>query len=804
MTDLLLKELDVTDFRSIRGRVHAPLDAQVVLVHGENGAGKTSLLSAIELALTGGVQSLRRADPGYASQLMHRSAAQGSVSVATVGTGAARYGATLSPDGIATSTSFDATLASFFSERSYLPQALLGQLLQIYQDSGSGADSPLAKFVGELLRLDRLDAIETGLKPLGDVRNVRKVVDGWSENELEKTRLEALIKDQKTSLLQIIEDIGVQMSGIKKAADTLGLVLEFDDRKLDAIEQALSPTDDEQRLGTITDRRRELGSIRRDLVRAAGAGPSASLTPESSSDAYERWAATYLERYSALRSRVEAILPATSLPGDMAAFGDAALRHLTLHADQATSRASKAKADGERLAAARSEIEVARSRLKTISGEMEGISTSAGGLAAILSEVTAFIDGETCPVCDRDYAELNAGTLVEHVHGKVRRLSASAQRLLELGRTNTQAQALVDRLEREIATLTDAIPDERTLADLDRAAADANAARAELASILDALKEGSRLRAAQVAAQRAITEAQSRSVALTAARQTLSDFAVAVATTPIVDGEDLGAAAERIQSLLDNENRQLEDRLSLRREGRSAVATIRSLQSRADRLSDELGRHEATLKIVAEAQQRAQKVRVQGTKIRDAVDAIRSSIIRREFNERLNRLWRDLFVRLAPGEPFIPAFRIPEAETQRIQPRLVTDHRAGGAAGGTPGAMLSAGNLNTAALTLFLSLHLSVPKTLPWLILDDPVQSMDDIHIAHLAALLRTLSKEHGRQIVIAVHDRQLFEYLRLELSPAFPNDSLLTLELARGPHQDTRCLSRRFSFKEETSLLAA
>jgi exonuclease SbcC len=66
MTDLLLKELDVTNFRSIRGHVHAPLDAQVVLVHGENGAGKTSLLSAIELALTGGVQSLRRADAGYA------------------------------------------------------------------------------------------------------------------------------------------------------------------------------------------------------------------------------------------------------------------------------------------------------------------------------------------------------------------------------------------------------------------------------------------------------------------------------------------------------------------------------------------------------------------------------------------------------------------------------------------------------------------------------------------------------------------------------------------------------------------
>jgi exonuclease SbcC len=803
MTDILLKELDVTDFRSIRGHVHAPLDAQVVLIHGENGAGKTSLLSAIELALTGGVQSLRRADPGYATQLMHRSAKQGSVSVATIGKGAATYGATLSIDGIATSTSFDPALASFFSERSYLPQALLGQLLQIYQDSGNGADSPLAKFVGELLRLDRLDAIEAGLKPLGDVRNVRKVVDGWSENELEKTRLDVLIKDQQVGLLDIIENIGIQMSAIRDTAGALGVAVELDERKLDAIEQALSPAQDELRLTVITDRRRELGSIRRDVVRAAGADPSA-LGHEPSSDAYERWAATYMERYSALRSRIEAILPAMSLPGDMASFADEALRHLALHADQATSRAGKAGADAARLAAAENEINVARSRLQAIGSEMGGISTSAGGLAAILSEVTAFVDGETCPVCDRDYAELNAGTLVEHVHGKVRRLSSSAQRLLELGRTNTQAQALFDRLEREIARLTDGVPDERTLADLDRAAVDANAARADLSGIVDALKEGSRLRAGQVAAQRAVTEAQSRSLALTVGRQTMSDFAVAIAAAPVADGEDLGAAAERIQSLLDAENRLLEERLSLRRKAREAVGIIRSLQSRVDRLSDELGRHETALKVVAKAQQRAQKVRNQGTKIREAVDAIRSGIIRKEFNERLNRLWRDLFVRLAPGEPFIPSFRIPASETQRIQPRLVTDHRSGGAAGGTPGAMLSAGNLNTAALTLFLSLHLSVPKTLPLLILDDPVQSMDDVHIAHLAALLRTLSKEHGRQIVIAVHDRQLFEYLRLELSPAFPNDSLLTLELARGSNQDTRCLSQRFGFREETSLLAA
>jgi hypothetical protein len=95
--------------------------------------------------------------------------------------------------------------------------------------------------------------------------------------------------------------------------------------------------------------------------------------------------------------------------------------------------------------------------------------------------------------------------------------------------------------------------------------------------------------------------------------------------------------------------------------------------------------------------------------------------------------------------------------------------------------MLSAGNLNTAALTLFLALHLAVTLQLPWLmILDDPVQSMDEAHISHFAALSRTLSKEHGRKIVMAVHERQLFDYLELELSPAFKVDQLITVEITR------------------------
>jgi exonuclease SbcC len=53
---------------------------------------------------------------------------------------------------------------------------------------------------------------------------------------------------------------------------------------------------------------------------------------------------------------------------------------------------------------------------------------------------------------------------------------------------------------------------------------------------------------------------------------------------------------------------------------------------------------------------------------------------------------------------------------------------------------------------------------------------MDEVHIAQFAALLRTLSKEHHRQLVIAVHERPLFDYLALELSPAFAGDQLITV----------------------------
>lgn len=809
MSDLILKSLDINNFRSIRGQIHVPLDAKVVLVHGENGAGKTSLLSAIELALTGKIQSLERADPGYEKQLVHWSANESSVHLKTLqGASEQSFKAALNASGLHSNTTIDKLRATFFRERAFLPQSLLGQLLQIYQDSGSGAASPLAQFVATLLGLDQLDSLEAGLKPLADVRNVRKNVDGWLAAENEKSRLDRLLFDQRKARDELDAHAKNGLSELAKVCTALGLPIKVQEESLDEVEAAVLDGYDLEAFDRLTDQQRKLASIQREIHAARSmiqAGAALKLSSvDDASKAFASWEEEYGERVSLLRVRVEALLPNISLGSDLEHFGEVALKHLRVEQKQLSERALQARTDIIRHGVAQNERDVALQQRDTIDLEVSRLSTSAGSFGSVLSELTAFITDETCPVCDRDFTEISQTPLRDHVHGKVRMLSASAERLLTLGRTRSEAHITIERLSSEIEVIAARRLDENALAELERRSAAVTASIAELETILDALREGARLRAANVTARRAVSEAQARHISLATARDTLNEFAVSIGAPKLEDGESFETASVRLTAHFQAQAAKLEERLSMRRRSRDYIATIRSALLRRKDADDRILVDHSLLQRADQALLRAQTMRDQGNIIRSTVDRIRSTIIRREFNDRLNRVWRDLFIRLAPGEPFIPAFRIPESSTHKLQPKLITEHRDGGGAGGTPGAMLSAGNLNTAALSLFIALHLSVPRELPWLILDDPVQSMDDIHIAQFAALLKTLAKEHKRQVMIAVHDRQLFEYLKLELSPAFPDDSLLTLELSRGPRRDSICISQRFSFKEETALLVA
>ncbi|MCY4492636.1 MAG: hypothetical protein OXB92_02105 [Acidimicrobiaceae bacterium] len=90
---------------------------------------------------------------------------------------------------------------------------------------------------------------------------------------------------------------------------------------------------------------------------------------------------------------------------------------------------------------------------------------------------------------------------------------------------------------------------------------------------------------------------------------------------------------------------------------------------------------------------------------------------------------------------------------------------------------------------------------MPCLVLDDPVQSMDEVHIVQFAGLLRVLSKHHDRQIVLAVHERELFDYLTLELSPAYEGDELITVELGLDSEGEPVHHSSRLKWIEDEAL---
>ena len=348
--------------------------------------------------------------------------------------------------------------ATFFRERVFLPQSLLGQLLQIYQDAGNDAASPLAQFVGKLLGLDRLDALEAGLKPLADVRNVRKNVDGWLAAENEKSRLDRLLFDQRKTREALNEQVRSALSELATLCPLLELSVEVREETLDEVAAALSDGSDSEAFARLTDQQRRLASIRREIEAAQSATGSECrhypgrlrTEPAGRLRAGRRNTARVLAPFVVVSKRS---LPDVSMPSDPEQFAEAALTRLRTEQRQLSDRASQARADIARYAVAQDERDVALRQRDTIDERSRSLvqqcgqsRVGAGGADIVhlrrhLSGMRSrFQRGEQSP-------------LSEHVHGKVRTLSASAERLLTLGRTRSEVQVTIERLDREIEAI---------------------------------------------------------------------------------------------------------------------------------------------------------------------------------------------------------------------------------------------------------------------------------------------------------------------------------------------------------------
>lgn len=785
---LRLKSLLVKDFRSIRGTQRLSLDAPVVLIHGPNGTGKTSLLSAIEFGLTGAVASLGRFDPGYLEHLPHKRGPAGKCRAAVevdglppgwaevIGDGQGVYGGGL----------LSGDLTRFFVERCYLPQAALGRLLEIYEHQDSRrTDSPLTRFVKELLGLEALDALIDGLHSSGDVRRLRERAPMFWAARAGASDLAERVKAAAESVESLREQIAEAEQRIRVELEELAASNEplDPDALTSLIEAELDQI--ESRLLDLARRRRELAAAGDQLsaVLAADAGgqrQAAEIASRTAREALATWhrgtGAGLQSLFTAMRARVPG-LPDGSV--DPVATHAAAVRAVDAELQRLQALEGRDAADEKALSEVQESVRQGMSRLAIIDAELERDKGANQELAQALTAVSAHIHDETCPVCGRDFSEVSDTPLAAHVSGEVQRLVSAAGRVQALVRDRSTSSAALTQAQRRQSELTARrlSPNQRDENKTDFA--QFTEWKTALAGLAEGASTGSRLQREASTSAGQLSLLTSRQAGISGLRAELMQHAGTLGLPAPAEDVPLRSVLSDIVAVVDrNESAQQEARLR-NVQARDGLAELVQLRKELAETESEFKEVKAEQILTTTRRDQADLIISAAKDLVSRAQALRTGKIRQVFSEDLNAVWKELFIRLAPDEEFVPAFALPGAGNGAVEAVLETHYRSGGK-GGNPRAMLSAGNLNTAALTLFLALNLSAKPVLPWLIIDDPVQSMDDVHISQFAALLRTL-KQEGRQVILAVHDRQLFDYLALELSPTFNGDRLITIELGRS-----------------------
>jgi exonuclease SbcC len=803
-----LQTISISNFRSIRGTVAIPLNAPIVLLHGLNGAGKSTVMSAIEVALTGTVAELDRADRTH---LLHRGTDAGEIELSTLN-GTARF--EIDASSIRGTPVLSGEDARYFVERCYLAQRTLGQLLEIYQSAENQRESPLTRFVKDLLRLDELDAFIEGTDAVRDKRLIKGLVPDYAEAERKADDTRRRIRQSTVELERVTSQVAEVQSRLAPVLEELAAPFSAGDvpEIAAAVESWLASAPETEQLISLIAARQELAALRirwHQVAQTDSAREQASAMTigHASREAVTNWWQAYGVTLNRVLDLARIDLPeisSASPSSDPAPIHSAAREAVSTEVGRLQALLAADEAARANMARLDDAVVEAQRRLATLDSELasSATATTAEELGRVLAALVPHVHGDDCPVCGRDYGETSDTPLSAHLAMRISALGKEAERLQNLAAARLEALTDIRTTETTRKELTPIRFDpSETLETQDRVTR-LESLLARLDELAQHIAVGAKLTREAHDAERELAAAQERDRTSNEVRSSLGTHAKSLGIEVDPD-EPIEDAIERLNLYTDSRIATIEQWNKLRAVGVELLKDIGDLERDRRRLETTVGQLKEELSRTTGAIKGLERYRDLIKSTRSRAEVARVRIVRRVFNESLNRVWRDLFVRLAPDEPFVPAFHVPGFPGEGVTANLETIHRDG-TSGGSPAAMLSAGNLNTAALTLFLALHLSAGERLPYLLLDDPVQSMDEVHVSQFAALLRTLSKRLGRRIVIAVHERSLFDYLALELSPAQMGDSLVTVALSRSASGATIADPVFHTYEEDTALSGA
>lgn len=796
MTDVPLRGISISDFRRLENTRNLPLDAPIVLLHGHNGAGKTSVLSALELALTGDIRSMRRHDPRYTAHLPYhgREFATLSVSVAEwLSPSRSSERMTVGGNRIEGFPALSAQAAQFYAERCYLDQVSLGQLLDLYQFREGKQDSALARFVNELLGLEQLDALRIGLADAEDIRRLKKLSEPLADAESEGKQAAKQLAEATADLKIAREAFSSSQASLAEVLGTLG-TSPADAADLELVGDVLQTRNPAEERSTIAALRQSITALG-GRIQGLSTRPSAVRLEEAevavanTTAAYRRWHAEHSAAIDQWRQDAERLgIPSSA---DAEAINDFLQRlklRIVRHEELAAEMTRLESQLGER-----------QSSLQTLQDQLTDAQEQAGSLAEGLAALREHALDNVCPVCDRPFGEVSPNHLTAHIDQKIRDLTTQGLALRQLREQRDAVTTAVQRVTQRMQELGGQLLTETQLTDARSRLAAAEGllnALDGLQPIIDTLRtlESSMREAEAVAAEGAAVARDAQLV-----REELATLGRKLDVSGPSEDESLRDAWTRVSAVAEERFAKVDELAAAHASARAKLEETRRSMRRVDDLKDAVAQAAERQSMWDARVKEAKRRQAIARSVQQAASLARAEIVHRVFTESLNDVWRSVFTRLAPRENFVPTFGIPTTSKTTLELTLETVHTSG-ATGGSPQLMLSAGNLNTAALSLFIALHLAVEPLVPCLVFDDPVQSMDEVHVTQFAALVRLLSKQHGRQVIIAVHERELFQYLALELSPAFEGDELITIELDARPNGTGEEI-RRISWTPDTAI---
>jgi predicted ATPase len=117
-----------------------------------------------------------------------------------------------------------------------------------------------------------------------------------------------------------------------------------------------------------------------------------------------------------------------------------------------------------------------------------------------------------------------------------------------------------------------------------------------------------------------------------------------------------------------------------------------------------------------------------------------------------------------------------------------------------PMLVCSSSQANIVALSYFLALGwTSRKRTLPFLLMDGPLQSMDDVNVLGFADLCRFARRQ--RQLLISTHERRFAALLERQLASRRSGDGRRVLNFAswdrRGPQIDAQDVPAQLNVSE-------